>query len=177
MYFQSTQLLCQSVTITIYVQARCWHTCITRSVELTEVHRQRDKQFIALLQNVRIGRCPQAVSDLLVSTQSQDIEREGLRATKLCTHKEDVEAINSRELQALGGTEQRFVAQDSNPQMTRTLDTMCPVGQVITLKVGAQVIILIKCLLIRNAEVRPTSSSNLSHDEQNSSLSSNLSYT
>ena len=121
-------------------QARCWHACITRSVELTQVHRQKDKQFIALLQNVRIGRCPPAISSLLTSTQHQDIERDGLRATKLCTHKEDVEAINQRELEALGGREEKFEAQDSNPQTSRTLDTLCPVGQLIVLKVGAQVI-------------------------------------
>lgn len=50
-----------------------------------------------------------------------------------------MEAINSRELVALGGPEHKFVAQDSDPQMTTTLDARCLAGQVVTLKVGAQV--------------------------------------
>ena len=50
-----------------------------------------------------------------------------------------MEAINSGELEALDGSEHKFVAQDSDPQMSATLDARCPVGQVITLKVGAQV--------------------------------------
>ena len=79
------------------------------------------------------------MSALLASTQSQDIEVDGLRATKLCTHKEDVEAINCRALDALGGAEHSFVAQDSDPQMASTLDAMCPAGQVIILKTGTQV--------------------------------------
>ena len=108
-------------------------------MELTQVHRQKDQQFIALLQNIRIGRCPEAICSLLNSTHHQDIERDGLRATKLCTHKEDVEAINRRELEELGGTERRFQAQDSSPNVAKTLDALCPVRQEIVLKVGAQV--------------------------------------
>ena len=123
----------------LFPQARCWHSVIGRSVELTEVHRQKDKRFIALLQNIRVGRCPEAISALLISTRLQDIELEGLRATKLCTHKEDVEAINRRELEALGGAEERYQAQDSPPHVSRTLDCLCPVGEEVVLKVGAQV--------------------------------------
>lgn len=121
------------------LQAHSWHRCITRSIELTQVYRQNDEQFIALLQNIRIGRCPPTVCNLLIATASQDIEKHGIRATKLYTHKEDVHATNTRELQALEGTARQFVAQDSDPQVTRTLDVMCPVGQIIELKVGAQV--------------------------------------
>ncbi len=47
--------------------------------------------------------------------------------------------MNSRELNLLEGAERRFVAQDSDPQMSKILDAMCPVGQTIELKVGAQV--------------------------------------
>lgn len=120
-------------------QAKCWHTAITRSVELTEIYRQNDMKFIALLQNIRIGRCPQAVADILTSTRHQVIESGGIRATRLYTHKGDVEATNSRELQALGGPVREFLAQDSDPQMEKTLDVMCPVGRAVELKVGAQV--------------------------------------
>lgn len=121
------------------MQAKCWHPAITRSVELTEVHRQSDKQFIALLQNIRIGRCPPAVADILAATSGQTIERDGIRATRLYTHKGDVEATNSRELEALAGEVRQFQAQDSDPQMEKTLDSMCPVGKTVDLKIGAQV--------------------------------------
>ena len=38
------------------VQAKSWHRCVTRSMELTQIYRQNDRQFIAALQNIRIGR-------------------------------------------------------------------------------------------------------------------------
>ena len=103
------------------------------------MYRQNDKQFIALLQNIRIGRCPPAVADLLMKTSKQEIEKDGIRATKLYTHKGDVEATNWRELEGLPGAARKFQAQDSDPQMEGTLDSMCPVGKVVELKVGAQV--------------------------------------
>lgn len=129
-------------SVTLYlIQAQSWHKCITRSMELTEIYRQNDKQFIAILQNIRIGRCLPPLTRLLCSTASQEIERDGIRATRLFTHKEDVCATNVRELGALEGAVRRFTAQDSDPHMSSTMDKLCPVSKVLELKVGAQVII------------------------------------
>ena len=108
-------------------------------MELTEIYRQNDKQFIAILQNIRIGRCLPPLAKLLSSTARQEIERDGIRATRLFTHKEDVEATNLRELAALEGTARKFIAQDSEPHMSRTIDNLCPVSKTIELKIGAQV--------------------------------------
>ena len=52
-HFRSVCLLTSSSLLS---QARMWHHCITRSMELTEIYRQSNKQFIAVLQNIRIGR-------------------------------------------------------------------------------------------------------------------------
>ena len=108
-------------------------------MELTEIYRQNDKQFIAILQNIRIGRCLPSLTKLLQSTSRQEIERDGIRATRLFTHKEDVAATNRRELEALEGEVRRFTAQDSDPHMSGTMDNLCPVSRIIELKIGAQV--------------------------------------
>lgn len=50
-------------------QAKCWKWCVTRSVELTEIYRQSNKQFIALLQNIRIGR----YGHLIITTDEERI--------------------------------------------------------------------------------------------------------
>ena len=139
------------------LQARCWNTSITRSIELTEIYRQNDKQFIALLQNIRIGRCPPAVVSLLTSTSKREIERNGIKATRLYTHKEDVEVTNKRELEALEGVVHRFQAEDSDSQMRKSLDVMCPAGYIVELKIGAQVshvlvTSLYKCQIRRGRE-------------------------
>ena len=108
-------------------------------MELTEIYRQNDKQFIAILQNIRIGRCLPSVTRLLRATAQQVIERDGIKATKLFTHKEDVQSTNLRELKVLEGAAKQFTAQDSDPYMSNTIDNLCPAAKVIELKVGAQV--------------------------------------
>ena len=47
--------------------------------------------------------CPQFVLDTLLDTADNEIEQEGVLATKLCTHKDDVLDINSKKLNALIG--------------------------------------------------------------------------
>ena len=84
-------------------------------------------------------RCPPAITQLLRSTEHQEIERGGIKATKLYTHTEDVEATNLRELAALDGHPRKFLSQDSDPHMVKQLDNLCPIASCIELKVGAQV--------------------------------------
>ena len=37
-------------------QSKSWRHCVGRTVELLQVQRQADQQFIALLQSIRVGR-------------------------------------------------------------------------------------------------------------------------
>lgn len=37
-------------------QSKSWRHCVGRTVELVQVQRQADQQFIALLQSIRVGR-------------------------------------------------------------------------------------------------------------------------
>lgn len=130
----STQCVC-------VLQAKCWKWCVTRSIELTQIYRQSDKQFIAILQNIRIGRCPPAVASLLQATKSQQIESRGIKATRLYTHTADVTATNNKQLAALKGAVHKFPAQDSDPSLSKQLDTLCPVANNLDLKEGAQVML------------------------------------
>lgn len=67
------------------------------------------------------------------------IEQEGILATKLCTHKEDVNQINEIHLSRLPGEKRVFQAMDSDSSMCTMLDSQVPVGQTLELKEGAQV--------------------------------------
>lgn len=57
----------------------------------------------ALLQS---DRCTEEVNRLLTQTVMQKVERDGILATRLCTHKDDVEFTNSMQLQQLSGKNQ-----------------------------------------------------------------------
>ncbi|XP_017286231.1 ATP-dependent DNA helicase PIF1 isoform X2 [Kryptolebias marmoratus] len=122
-------------------QARSWRKVIQVNMELTEVQRQTDQNFISLLQAVRVGRVTEDVTDKLMKSAYRQIERDGILATRLCTHKDDVELTNEKKLQQLPGSVRIFEALDSDPVLVKTIDTHSPVIRLIQLKVGAQVML------------------------------------
>ncbi|KAM9621487.1 ATP-dependent DNA helicase PIF1 [Morphnus guianensis] len=122
-------------------QAKSWRKCIHINMELTEVRRQTDKTFVSLLSAVRLGRCTEEVTRLLMQTAANRSERDGILATRLCTHKDDVEITNERCLQQLSGEVHTFEALDSDPMLVKLIDAQCPVGGRVELKLGAQVML------------------------------------
>ncbi|KAM9379060.1 ATP-dependent DNA helicase PIF1 [Phaethornis superciliosus] len=122
-------------------QAKSWRKCIQINMELTEVRRQTDKTFVSLLNAVRLGRCTEEVTRLLMQTATNRSERDGILATRLCTHKDDVEITNEKRLQELQGEVHTFEALDSDPMLVKLIDAQCPVGGRVELKLGAQVML------------------------------------
>ncbi|NXG21706.1 PIF1 helicase, partial [Grallaria varia] len=122
-------------------QAKSWRKCIHLNMELTEVRRQTDKTFVSLLSAVRLGRCTEEVTRQLMQTATNRSECDGILATRLCTHKDDVEITNERRLQQLPGEVHTFEALDSDPMLVKLIDAQCPVGGRVELKLGAQVML------------------------------------
>ncbi|XP_056211919.1 ATP-dependent DNA helicase PIF1 [Falco biarmicus] len=122
-------------------QAKSWRKCIHVNMELTEVRRQTDKTFVSLLSAIRLGRCTEEVTRQLMQTAANRSERDGILATRLCTHKDDVEITNERCLQQLSGEVHAFEALDSDPELVKLIDAQCPVGGRVELKLGAQVML------------------------------------
>nr|XP_019604221.1 PREDICTED: ATP-dependent DNA helicase PIF1 isoform X3 [Rhinolophus sinicus] len=123
-------------------QAKSWRRCVPVTLELTKVWRQADQTFISLLQAVRLGRCSDEVTCQLQATATHKVGRDGIVATRLCTHQDDVALTNERRLQELPGEVHSFEALDSDPEQARTLDAQCPVSQLLQLKLGAQVMLM-----------------------------------
>ena len=86
------------------------------------------------------SRCPRQVFEELRNSSERLIERHGIQATRLCTHKDDVEQMNSLSLKNLKGETKLFVSVDSDWSLSDQMDKFLPVMQKLELKVGAQVI-------------------------------------
>ena len=87
----------------------------------------------------------------LTKTKNQIIEHNGILATKLCTHKENVNQINEIHLSRLSGDKKVFQASDSDSGMSTMLDSQVPVRQTIELKEGAQVHVTdYDCVILRS---------------------------
>ncbi|CAH8610055.1 unnamed protein product [Dicrocoelium dendriticum] len=125
-----------------------WKRCNFTCIELSHSWRQSDDPVLArLLSSAREGICPEWAQSLLKSRLQSNIsidsrKKDDLTATRLCTHRADAEAWNSKMLSALKGEEKVYRAQDSNAKYERLLDTICPAPSELRLKVGAQVMLL-----------------------------------
>ena len=75
----------------------------------------------------------------MTATARHSIDKDGILATRLCTHKEDVNQLNNIHLQKLEGESVVFEAYDSDPELARHMNNQCPVGPRIEIKIGAQV--------------------------------------
>ncbi|XP_043221533.1 ATP-dependent DNA helicase PIF1-like [Amphibalanus amphitrite] len=130
-------------------ESDAWTRCIDVTMELRQIHRQDDPEFIRILQNVRVGRCTEEDARRLAATATNSMELPaGIAATRLCTHRADVDQINQHKLAALTGLERQYLAEDSVGASATVLDTLTPVAGRLRLRPGAQV------MLAKNLDVR-----------------------
>ncbi|GBP40011.1 ATP-dependent DNA helicase PIF1 [Eumeta japonica] len=122
-------------------QSPCWDKCIDLCFELKEVHRQKDQEFVSILNNIRIGRVTKEINNRLLKTATQKIEGDGILATRLCSHTNDSRMINDSKLKDLDGEEKIFSSQDSD-NATTLLDIQTIAPSKLVLKIGAQVMLL-----------------------------------
>lgn len=122
-------------------QSPCWDKCIELCFELREVHRQKDQEFVSILNSIRIGRVTKDINERLVQTANQRIESDGILATRLCSHTNDSKMINDSKLKDLNGEEKIFSSQDSD-NATKLLDMQTVAPSKLILKIGAQVMLL-----------------------------------
>ncbi|XP_023365774.1 ATP-dependent DNA helicase PIF1 [Otolemur garnettii] len=99
-------------------QAKSWKRCVPVTLELTQVWRQADQTFISLLQAVRLGRCTDEVTHQLQATATNKVGRDGIVATRLCTHQDDVALTNKRRLQELPGEQGAGLGKTSPAGLT-----------------------------------------------------------
>ncbi|XP_069169756.1 ATP-dependent DNA helicase PIF1 isoform X3 [Procambarus clarkii] len=123
-------------------QTSAWDRCVSVNVELTAVRRQDDQEFINILQSIRLGRCTEDMVKCLKETENNNVERDGIKASRLCTHREDVNHINQEYLNKLTGNGKVFQSIDSDPSLSSLLDSQTPVIDKLILKVGTQVMLM-----------------------------------
>lgn len=123
-------------------QSSTWEKVISVSYELKTVHRQKDPEFIRILNFIRVGHVNDEIAKRLLATSKQKIEANGILATQLCSHTKDSNLINESKLANLTTEERVFDAQDSDSSYTKQLDTQVMAPTKLTLKIGAQVMLL-----------------------------------
>ncbi|KAL1528927.1 hypothetical protein AB1Y20_010249 [Prymnesium parvum] len=136
-------------------EAHSWPRCVERTFELTQIFRQSEHAFIDALRQIRLGRAPASARALLQQCENRELDNDdGIVATRLFTHKDDCDTMNKKKLKELDGPQITFTARDTSQTdgALATLRSGCTAPVELTLKVGAQVV-LIKTLDVKEGLV------------------------
>lgn len=109
------------------------------TIELQTVYRQKDREFLEILNAVRENRATTAVLDRLNSRVGAQCGNESAEeAIRLTTHNSQADSVNSRRLDALPGEPFLFAAEVDGDFPENSY----PADEVLTLKGGAQVMFI-----------------------------------
>ncbi|KAJ5946786.1 ATP-dependent DNA helicase PIF1 [Penicillium verhagenii] len=130
--------------------AATWNTTIQHTILLTHVFRQRDPEFAAMLNELRLGNISPATESAFRKLARPLGFHDELDATELFPTRQEVDNANSARMARLSGDMQTFNAVDSgtiqNEAQREKMLSNCMAPITIRLKKGAQV------MLIKNLE-------------------------
>lgn len=141
-----------SQATTFAFDARTWTQCIGRPVVLHRVFRQKDQAFVDMLNSMRFGHLsPETVQEFRKLSRPV-VYNDGIEPTDLFPTRREVDAANNLRLSKLGGDSHVYKSHDvPGYDATGMMYPMAKVQgllerliapQVITLKVGAQVMLI-----------------------------------
>lgn len=110
------------------------------TIELQKVHRQKDQEFLEILNAVREDRLS---SDLLCKLNARTnaapiISKDGAEPIRLTTHNARADEVNSRKLTGLSGDPYKFIAEVEG----EFPENSYPADEILELKPGAQVMFI-----------------------------------
>lgn len=106
---------------------------------LEEQYRQKDKQFLSVLNNIRKNNVTKETLDLLKSRLNIDTEQDGV-FTRLYTHNIDVDSINKKHLDLLKTQSKKYKMQSvGSPNLTDILKKSCLSPEELELRVNSKV--------------------------------------
>jgi ATP-dependent DNA helicase PIF1 len=127
-------------------EADTWNECIAHTIGLTQVFRQRDPEFAAMLNEMRLGYLsPESIATFRQLSRPIDYH-DGMQATELFSTRSEVDNANNAKMRQLEGDTVCYNAEDSGTiQDARFRDKLlssCMAPPKIELKIHSQVMLI-----------------------------------
>lgn len=120
-------------------ESEAWKEMNLKICYLHEQHRQKDDACLKVLNDIRDNQVSEETMGHLRSRYKKG-PRHPVQPTKLYTHNIDVEDVNNKELDAIGGEEKIFNMSDrGKPPLVDFLKKSCLAPEILKLKKGAWV--------------------------------------
>jgi len=123
--------------------SRSWKTLDPKIFLLKTVFRQRDPEFIRILNNIRFGEIDEKDIQILSSRIEAVDNDKNIKPTILSTHNRQVDVVNVKELEKIDSKAKFFQAKFTGDTKKREfLKKNCLVNENLELKIGAQIMML-----------------------------------
>ncbi|MCE8162947.1 MAG: AAA family ATPase [Candidatus Moeniiplasma glomeromycotorum] len=123
-----------------------WGQCISQTIELKQIYRQKSNWFITYLQAIRFGRLSKKRWEEMLNRlgREPDWPADGIKPISLFSTNHEVGSINEQELNKLPTTSHFFLAEDKEiiAGKLKELTKSCLTLSRLELKVGAQVMLI-----------------------------------
>jgi len=125
-------------------ESPAWKKAIKMNIELKEVIRQKNQKFVAILNEIRLGRLSPHHRAILAQRAGVDLDiGDGIEPTRLYPHRKDVRKENMLRLAEIEGETHTYRAVDVGDKYSlASLQNSCQAPEQLQLKVGAQVMLL-----------------------------------
>jgi ATP-dependent DNA helicase PIF1 len=127
-------------------EAKTWGEVVERTFNLTHVFRQRDEEFVNMLNEMRFGRLSAKSIGRFKSLARELQFEDGLQATELFPRREDVDSSNESRMNNLKGETHLFRAKDggtiTDPAIRNKLLSNLMAPPELRLRVNAQVMLI-----------------------------------
>lgn len=127
-------------------EAQSWFRCISQTINLTQIYRQKDGWFISYLEDIRLGRLSEQRWQRLLSWKQSEPNwpTDGIKPVSLFATNQEVNGINEQELKKIHEPPHFFPAhnwEQSSGQLAE-LTKNCLAVDHLQLKVGVQVMLI-----------------------------------
>ena len=128
-----------------------WSSIVKKTIELKKIVRQKDPVFQKILNEARVGALSQESFDILLTRKTKAWRKLEIKPTMLFTKNTDVNSINENSLAKLESEEHvfevktirtKYFPEDVVRMLIDKLDKDASYVQVLSLKVGAQVMLV-----------------------------------
>lgn len=121
-----------------------WRRCFKSVILLKKIFRQDEKEFVEILQEIRVGHVSDKALKMLKNRVRAKLDcKNGVLPTKLYPHRETVNDENLRKLDLLKGKVIEFMGRaEGSRSALETILKSCPVGFKLHLKIDAQVMLV-----------------------------------
>ncbi|KAF5679187.1 mitochondrial dna helicase [Fusarium heterosporum] len=126
-------------------ESKAWNRALQHTINLSHIYRQRDPEFTKMLNQIREG-CLSPVTTEKFKRLQRSVAGDGVECTELFPLRREADRANARRLQSINGKAYNYTAGHGgtvkNPDIRKMLLSDCIAPEYLTLKEGAQVMLL-----------------------------------